>query len=155
VLMLVLLILLPFDTVQVGGRYRLIKPLNFAMSIAVYLATVVILLDYLREEGHRLGSVNLHFDRHHLHHHASSAWYDLTLQQQHALRLRRLLGDGHSGSSQWRLCPCPANLRSTGQVRCLALISTRDRIRAFPFPCRIRHRRGDGGARTECGGRCA
>jgi len=48
VLMLVLLILLPFDTVQVGGRYRLIKPLNFTMSIAVYLATVVILLDYLR-----------------------------------------------------------------------------------------------------------
>jgi hypothetical protein len=48
VLMLVLLVLLPFDTVQVGGRYRLIKPLNFTMSIAVYLATVVILLDYLR-----------------------------------------------------------------------------------------------------------
>jgi len=47
-LMLVLLILLPFDTVQVGGRYRLIKPLNFTMSMAMYLATVVILLDYLR-----------------------------------------------------------------------------------------------------------
>jgi hypothetical protein len=47
-LMLVLLVLLPFDTVQVGGRYRLIKPLNFAMSMAMYLATVVILLDYLR-----------------------------------------------------------------------------------------------------------
>jgi hypothetical protein len=47
-LMAVLLILLPFDTVQVGGRYRLIKPLNFAMSMALYLATVVILLDYLR-----------------------------------------------------------------------------------------------------------
>jgi hypothetical protein len=47
-LMLVLLILLPFDTVQVGGRYRLIKPLNFTMSMAMYLATVVVLLDYLR-----------------------------------------------------------------------------------------------------------
>jgi hypothetical protein len=47
-LLLVLLILLPFDTVQVGGRYRLIKPLNFSMSMAMYLATVVILLDYLR-----------------------------------------------------------------------------------------------------------
>jgi hypothetical protein len=47
-LMLVLLVLLPFDTVQVGGRYRLIKPLNFTMSMAMYLATVVILLDYLR-----------------------------------------------------------------------------------------------------------
>ena len=47
-LMLVLLVLLPFDTVQVGGRYRLIKPLNFTMSMAIYLATVVILLDYLR-----------------------------------------------------------------------------------------------------------
>lgn len=47
-LMAVLLILLPFDTVQVGGRYRLIKPLNFALSMALYLATVVILLDYLR-----------------------------------------------------------------------------------------------------------
>jgi hypothetical protein len=47
-LMLVLLILLPFDTVQVGGRYRLIKPLNFTISMAMYLATVVILLDYLR-----------------------------------------------------------------------------------------------------------
>jgi hypothetical protein len=47
-LMLVLLILLPFDTVQVGGRYRLIKPLNFSMSMAMYLATVVVLLDYLR-----------------------------------------------------------------------------------------------------------
>src|SRR5215831_13925125 len=47
-LMLVLLSLLPFDTVQVGGRYRLIKPLNFTMSMAMYLATVVILLDYLR-----------------------------------------------------------------------------------------------------------
>src|SRR5262252_7928570 len=48
VLMLVLLVLLPFDTMQVGGRYRLIKPLNFTMSMAMYLATVVILLDYLR-----------------------------------------------------------------------------------------------------------
>jgi len=47
-LMVVLLILLPFDTVQVGGRYRLIKPLNFSMSMAMYLATVVVLLDYLR-----------------------------------------------------------------------------------------------------------
>ena len=47
-LMLVLLVVLPFDTVQVGGRYRLIKPLNFTMSMAMYLATVVILLDYLR-----------------------------------------------------------------------------------------------------------
>jgi hypothetical protein len=47
-LMAVLLILLPFDTVEVQGRYRLIKPLNFAMSMVIYLATVVILLDYLR-----------------------------------------------------------------------------------------------------------
>src|SRR5262245_24557816 len=47
-LMAVLLILLPFDTVQVGGRYRLIKPLNFALSMAMYLATVMILLDYFR-----------------------------------------------------------------------------------------------------------
>jgi hypothetical protein len=47
-LMLVLLVLLPFDTVQVGGRYRLIKPFNFTMSMAIYLATIVILLDYLR-----------------------------------------------------------------------------------------------------------
>ena len=47
-LMAVLLILLPFDTVQVAGRYRLIKPLNFSMSMAMYLATVVVLLDYLR-----------------------------------------------------------------------------------------------------------
>src|SRR5262245_49737365 len=46
--MLVLLVLSPFDTVQVGGRYRLIKPLNFTMSMVMYLATVVILLDYLR-----------------------------------------------------------------------------------------------------------
>jgi len=46
--MLVLLVVLPFDTVQVGGRYRLIKPLNFTMSMAMYLVTVVILLDYLR-----------------------------------------------------------------------------------------------------------
>jgi hypothetical protein len=160
-LMLVLLVLLPFDTVQVGGRYRLIKPLNFTMSMAMYLATVVILLDYLRasmwwKKVIGWGVSILHFDRHHLHHHASSAWYDLTLQQQHALRLRRLLTDGHSGSSQWRLCPCPANLRYTGQVRCLAVISTRNRIRDFLFSCRIRHRGGgDGGARTECSGRCA
>jgi hypothetical protein len=47
-LMLVLLFLLPFDTMQVGGRYRLIKPLNFTVSMAMYLVTVVILLDYLR-----------------------------------------------------------------------------------------------------------
>ena len=47
-LMAVLLILLPFDTVQVEGRHRLIKPLNFTLSMAMYLATVVILLDYLR-----------------------------------------------------------------------------------------------------------
>src|SRR5215475_6190947 len=47
-LMAVLLILLPFDTVQVEGRHRLIKPLNFALSMALYLATVVIFLDYLR-----------------------------------------------------------------------------------------------------------
>src|SRR6516225_4978587 len=47
-LMLVLLVLLPFDTVQVGGRYRLIRPLNFSVSMAMYLATVVVLLDYLR-----------------------------------------------------------------------------------------------------------
>src|SRR5262245_49340495 len=47
-LMIVLLILLPFDTVQVDGRHRLVKPLNFALSMALYLATVVILLDYLR-----------------------------------------------------------------------------------------------------------
>jgi hypothetical protein len=47
-LMAVMLILLPFDTVEVGGRHRLIKPLNFTMSMAMYLATVVILLDYLR-----------------------------------------------------------------------------------------------------------
>ena len=47
-LMVVLLILLPFDTVQVEGRYRLIKPLNFALSMALYLATVAIFLDYLR-----------------------------------------------------------------------------------------------------------
>ena len=51
-LMLVLLVLLPFDTVQVGGRYRLIKPLNFSMSMAMYLATVVVLLDY---PAHRCG----------------------------------------------------------------------------------------------------
>src|SRR5262249_59419639 len=43
-----LLILLPIDTVQVEGRPRLIKPINFTMSMAMYLATVVILLDYLR-----------------------------------------------------------------------------------------------------------
>src|SRR5262245_51948121 len=48
-LMAVLLISLPFDTVQVEDRHRLIKPINFAMSMALYLATVVILLDYLRE----------------------------------------------------------------------------------------------------------
>jgi hypothetical protein len=47
-LMAVLLILLPFDHVRVEGRYRLIKPLNFTLSMAMYLATVVILLDYLR-----------------------------------------------------------------------------------------------------------
>src|SRR5262249_48372817 len=47
-LMVVLLILLPFDTVQVEGRPRLIKPLNFSLSMVMYLATVVILLDYLR-----------------------------------------------------------------------------------------------------------
>src|SRR5262249_46246059 len=47
-LMAVMLILLPFDTVEVGGRHRLIKPVNFTMSMAMYLATVVILLDYLR-----------------------------------------------------------------------------------------------------------
>ncbi len=48
ILMAILLILLPFDDVQVEGRYRLIKPLNFTGSFAVYLAVVVILLDYLR-----------------------------------------------------------------------------------------------------------
>jgi hypothetical protein len=47
-LTVVLLILLPFDTVQVEGRPRLVKPLNFSLSMAVYLATVVVLLDYLR-----------------------------------------------------------------------------------------------------------
>src|SRR5262249_49054712 len=47
-LMAVMLILLPFDTVEVGGRHRLIKPVNFTMSMAMYLATLVILLDYLR-----------------------------------------------------------------------------------------------------------
>ena len=47
-LMVVLLILLPFDSGQVEGRHRLIKPLNFAASMALYLATVVVLLDYLR-----------------------------------------------------------------------------------------------------------
>jgi hypothetical protein len=47
-LMAILLILLPFDAVQVDGRYRLIKPLNFTMSMVMYLATVVILLDHLR-----------------------------------------------------------------------------------------------------------
>src|SRR5262249_55371887 len=47
-LMAVLLILLPIDTVQVDGRPRLIKPINFTMSMAMYLATVVVLLDYLR-----------------------------------------------------------------------------------------------------------
>ena len=47
-LMAVLLISLPFDIVQLEGRHRLIKPLNFALSMAIYLATVVILLDYLR-----------------------------------------------------------------------------------------------------------
>ena len=47
-LMAVLLILLPFDTVQVDGRHRLIKPLNFSMSMVIYLATVVVLLDHLR-----------------------------------------------------------------------------------------------------------
>src|SRR5262245_25727506 len=47
-LMIVLLILLPFDSGQVEGRHRLIKPLNFAASMALYLATVVVLLDYLR-----------------------------------------------------------------------------------------------------------
>ena len=38
-LMAVLLISLPFDTFQVEGRHRLIKPINFAMSMALYLAT--------------------------------------------------------------------------------------------------------------------
>jgi hypothetical protein len=47
-LMAVLLILLPFDAVQVDGRYRLIKPLNFTMSMVMYLVTVVILVDHLR-----------------------------------------------------------------------------------------------------------
>jgi hypothetical protein len=47
-LMAVMLILLPFDAVEVGGRHRLIKPVNFTMSMAMYLATVVILLDYLK-----------------------------------------------------------------------------------------------------------
>jgi uncharacterized membrane protein len=51
-LMLVLLVLLPFDTVQMGGRYRLIKPLNFTMSMAMYLATVVICWI---TSGHRCG----------------------------------------------------------------------------------------------------
>jgi len=47
-LMVVLLILVPIDTVQVEGRPRLIKPINFTMSMAIYLATLVILLDHLR-----------------------------------------------------------------------------------------------------------
>ena len=47
-LMVVLLCFLPFDSVQVEGRPRLIKPLNFSLSMVMYLATVVILLDYLR-----------------------------------------------------------------------------------------------------------
>jgi len=103
-LMLVLLVLLPFDTVQVGRRYRLIKPLNFTMSMGMYLATVVILLDYLRASmwwkkviGWGISTcvliaitcITM-----------QAARYDLTLQQQHALRLRRLRADGHSGSSQ-------------------------------------------------------
>ncbi len=48
ILLAVLLILLPFDTAEVEGRHRLIKPLNFTASFAAYLAVVVILLDYLR-----------------------------------------------------------------------------------------------------------
>jgi hypothetical protein len=48
ILFAVLLILLPFDTVQIEGRYRLVKPLNFTASFAVYLAVIVIILDHLR-----------------------------------------------------------------------------------------------------------
>ncbi len=48
ILMAVLVILLPFDTVQIEGRYRLIKPLNFTASFATYLAVMVIFVDYLR-----------------------------------------------------------------------------------------------------------
>ena len=47
-LMVVLLILLPFDTVQLEGRYRLLKPLNFTFSFLLFLAVIVILVDYLR-----------------------------------------------------------------------------------------------------------
>jgi hypothetical protein len=48
VLMAVLVNILPFDTVQVEGRFRLIKPLNFTASFATYLAVMVIFVDYLR-----------------------------------------------------------------------------------------------------------
>ncbi len=44
----VLIVWLPFDSMEVEGRARFIKPLNFTQSFAVYLATVVVLLDYLR-----------------------------------------------------------------------------------------------------------
>ena len=46
--MLVLLVLLPFELCKWEAATASIKPLNFAMSMAMYLATVVILLDYLR-----------------------------------------------------------------------------------------------------------
>ncbi|HEY5666614.1 MAG TPA: hypothetical protein VIV64_07825 [Gammaproteobacteria bacterium] len=48
ILLVGLLILLPFDTAEVEGRARLVKPLNFTGSFAVYLAVVVIIVDYLR-----------------------------------------------------------------------------------------------------------
>lgn len=47
-LMVVLLLMLPFDSMEIGGRARWAKPLNFTQSMAVYLMTVMWLLDYLR-----------------------------------------------------------------------------------------------------------
>jgi hypothetical protein len=158
-LMAVLLIPLPFDTVQVESRHRLIKPLNFTLSMALYLATVVILLDYLRASMWwkkviswvvsiciltAITCITMQAVRGTTSHFNNSTPFDSNVSL--------LMDIADPLNSVFVLVLLIFALQSKYNVSRSTQLGIVFGI--FIFPCRICRRGADGRARTECGGRC-
>ena len=84
-----MLVISLFDPRLVTGINVWIKPIKFAVSIAVYVWTVAWLLEYLPAElgkqNHQLGNLYFHVDRNRLHCGASGPGHDFALQREHPI----------------------------------------------------------------------
>lgn len=79
-----------FDSRLVMGINVWIKPIKFAVSIAVYVWTVAWFMEYLRlpSWANRIiswGNLDFHVDRNRLHYGASGPGHDFALQREHPI----------------------------------------------------------------------